>query len=157
MIQLRFLTRQTEYAAIWHHFLFLFIIFREKGPVSVFKSLLGISEANGTFEAYIVVKYGKLAWNGFRKKYKEIDPGMATSMEEWFRALKRDCFNSGTCKSSKTRSSDYIDRQFNDIGRFFEYYKVDYQIFYTEQSSALIENALIGNKSSFFGKLSLLL
>ena len=112
-------------------------------------------EANGTFESYIIEQYGRLAWNGFRKKYKEIDPSMKTSMEEWFRegvgegpaarspaglglliggptrlglkvyglnadpwfrALKRDCFNSGTCQSSKGRSFDYLERKFNPIG-----------------------------------------
>ena len=63
------------------------------------RSLEGLFEANGTFESYIIEQYGRLAWNGFRKKYREIDPSMKTSMEEWFRA--------GVSKGARARAVNW--------------------------------------------------
>ena len=64
-------------------------------------------------------KYGQLSWTGFRKKYKLIDESFATAMEEHFRSLKRDCFNSGGCKKNTKKNfiaqmtnSDLEDEEF---------------------------------------------
>ena len=70
-----------------------------------------IFKANATFTAEILDSYGKLSWNGFRKKYKLIDESFATAMEEHFRALKRDCFHSGGCKKKKKKN--FIARMIN--------------------------------------------
>ena len=41
--------------------------------------------ANVTFDEELLEAYGTLTWNGFRKKYKNIDPDFGSKLEEHYR------------------------------------------------------------------------
>jgi len=62
-------------------------------------SLLGNS-LSLTFSPDVIEKYGDISWAKFRKIYKHIDPNFIGKLEEHYRVLKRDCFNSGKCKKT---------------------------------------------------------
>ena len=57
--------------------------------------------------ADIIEQYGEISWAKFRKIYWSLDKEMRSSLEEYYRDLKRDCFNFGKCKKKqKSRVGD---------------------------------------------------
>ena len=70
-----------------------------------------INPNNVTFDDEIIQSYGELTWNGFRRKYKDIDESFRSKMEEHYRVLKRDCFNSGKCKRGTQKKLRNVEKE----------------------------------------------